>query len=136
MLHLDIITPEKVTFSDSVSSVVVPGADGIMEILPRHVALFSQLIDGEVKIKKTTGTDYLAIGGGFIEVKNDTVTILVTRAVYAEELQEQEIIRAKEAAEKALKEGVSEGERVAAQQLFRRSLVDMQVLRRRKKHIV
>ena len=136
MLHLDIITPEKVTFSDSVSSVVVPGADGIMEILPRHVALFSQLIDGEVKIKKTTGTDYLAIGGGFIEVKNDTVTILVTRAVYAEELQEQEIIRAKEAAEKALKEGVSEGERVAAQQLFRRSFVDMQVLRRRKKHIV
>lgn len=136
MLHLEIITPERVAFSGEVDSVVVPGTAGTMEILPQHAAMFAQLDSGEVKIKKSSGETFMAIGGGFIEVKNNKVDVLVTRAVNADELNEQEILNAQKEAQKALESDVTAEERHAAQQLFRRSLVDMRILRKRKtKHL-
>lgn len=132
MLHLNIITPDRITFSDDVTMVTVPGTEGEMGILPRHQSIFAQLTEGEIKIQQGSKEEYLAIGGGFIEVHNNTVDILVTRAVYADELNEQEILKAQEQAKKALESDVSDLERHHAQQLFRRSLVDLKILRRRK----
>lgn len=134
-LHLEIITPERIAFSEDVDMVVAPGKMGVLGVLPRHEPLFAQLVEGELKIKKKGEDLYLAIGGGFMEITREKVTVLVTRAVHAKELNEAEIARAKKEAEEALKNKPTGRELVQAQALLRQSLVDMQLLRRRKHRI-
>lgn len=135
LLHLEIITPERIAYDEPVDMVVVPSVMGTLGILPRHIPLFAMLIEGELKIKKGNEDYYLAIGGGFIEVTREKVMILVTRAVKAHELNEQEILRAKKEAEEALKSKPAGKDLVLAQAMLRQSLVDMRILRRRKTHV-
>lgn len=130
--HLEIITPDRIAYTDEVEMVVVPSSLGTIGILPRHIPLFAQLNEGELKIKKGTEEIYLVIGGGFIEVTKSKVSILVTRAVHARELNEQEILKARREAEEALKRKPIGKELTAAQTLFRQSIIDLRLLRRRK----
>lgn len=132
-LKLEIITPEKTAFSEEVDMVTVPGTVGTLGILPKHIPLFAQLIEGELKIKRGADTYYLAIGGGFVEVTKTKVTVLVTRAVNAKELNEAEILKARKDAEVALKQKPSGQDLSVAQAMLRQSIVDMQILRRRKR---
>ncbi len=130
---LEIVTPERIAYSSQVDMVVAPGVKGAFGVLPRHMPLFSQLVEGEIKIKSGSDEIFLAVGGGFLEVTPEKVIVLVTRAVNARELNEQDILKAKKGAEEALKQKPTGKELVQARALLRQSLVDMQVLRRRKK---
>lgn len=131
--HLEIITPDRIAYQEDVNMVTVPGASGYMGILPHHVPLFSRLTHGEVKIVKGDEEIFLAIGGGFVEVTKEKVIVLVTKAAHADELNEQEILRAKEKAEEILREKPSREAIEYATQMLRGSLVDLEVLRRRKR---
>jgi ATP synthase F1 subcomplex epsilon subunit len=51
-IHLDILTPEKTVFSDSIETVTAPGSLGEFGVLPGHAALVTTLETGEVVIKK------------------------------------------------------------------------------------
>lgn len=133
-LNLEIITPSKVSYTDTVDEVVVPGVDGQMGILPHHVPIFAKLAPGEIKIVKGSDEVFMAIGGGFIEVTLKKVIILVTRAVHADELNEEEIEKAKQEAEKILKEKPEDQAAVeSAQAAFHRALLDLKVLRKRRR---
>lgn len=134
-LHLEIVTPERIAYADEVDMVEVPGADGVLGILPGHVPLFAQLIEGELVIKKREQEFYLALGGGFIEVTKAKVTILVTRAVHADELNEAEILKAKQAAEEALKHPMSETDYQSAQLMLRKSLLDLRIINRKRRMV-
>lgn len=130
--QLEIITPERLAYKDEVEMVTAPTARGIVGILAHHVPLFSRLTEGEVKVTKGNEQYYLAIGGGFMEVTRDRVSILVTRAVHARELNEAEIKKAESRAQEALKRGIKGEELQEAQSLLRRSLLEMKVLRRKR----
>lgn len=132
MFRLDIITPEHLAFSKDVDMVVAPSTSGTIGILPNHTPLFAQLTEGEVKIKKGKEEYFLSIGGGFIEVAVKKTTILVTRAVHAEKLNEKEILEAKKSAEEALKQKPTGATLETARTLLRSSLVDLKVLRHRR----
>ena len=99
---LEIITPERIVYSDQVDQITATSADGVIGILPHHVPLFTRLIEGEVKITKKNEDAYLAIGGGFLEVTPLKVILLVTDALHAHEINEQEVISAKKRAEETL----------------------------------
>ncbi len=129
---LEIITPERKVFSQEVESVVVPTSRGATGVLAHHAALFSSLVEGEIKIAASGKEYFLAIGGGFMEVRKTAVSILVSRAYHADELNEAEIKRAKEAAREAIKKGIKGEELAVAQAVLRRSLLEERVLRRRK----
>lgn len=131
-LYLEIITPDRIAYTDDVDMVVVPSTMGTIGILPRHIPLFAQLTEGELKIRKGNEEFFLAIGGGFLEVTKAKVSILVTRAIHARELNEQEILKAKKEAEEALTRKPSGKELIAVQTLYRQSLIDLRLLRRRK----
>lgn len=134
MIQLSVISPQRVAYSAEIVQVTVPGADGQLTILPQHTPLFAQLVEGELKvIPKEDEPLYMAIGGGFIEVLNDKVNILVTRAVHETELNEEEIRKAKEQAEQVLKQAPSIEERRAATALLHSRLTDLKVLRRRRR---
>lgn len=127
---LEIITPDRAAYTDTVNAVSVPTPNGSIGVLPKHVGLFTVLSDGEIKITVGAKELYLAIGGGFMEVGKDKVSILVSRAVHADELNERAIKEAQERARDILSRKVKGEELVAAQAVLRRSILEMKVIRR------
>ena len=95
---LDIVTPDRTAYTDTVSAVSVPTPNGTIGVLPKHVGLFTVLGEGEIKISTGSKDIFLAIGGGFMEVTREKVSILVSRAVHADELNEKAILEAQAAA--------------------------------------
>jgi F-type H+-transporting ATPase subunit epsilon len=129
--HLDIITPERSVFSEDISSVVVPTVNGQIGVLAGHEPLFSSLTQGEIKVSIGNKEYFLAIGEGFMEVNKTGVSILVTRAFHAHELNEAEIKKAQIAAREALSKPIQGLDRAAAMAILRRSMLELKVLRRR-----
>jgi F-type H+-transporting ATPase subunit epsilon len=81
-MNLEILTPEKKLFSDDVYGVQLPGAGGSFEILDKHAPLVSALNKGVVKVlneKQGGNISQFSISGGFVEVLNNRVTVLVER---------------------------------------------------------
>ncbi len=130
---LTVITPERQAYSDTVEAISVPTYLGTVGVLAHHMPLFAALTEGEVKITKGTKEHYLAIGGGFMEVAGNTVNILVSRALHADELNESEIRKAQEHAKTLLSQKVRGEEYRTAQAILRRSLLEITVLRRHKR---
>lgn len=132
-ISLEIVTPERIAYTESnVEAINVPGTMGYLGILPDHTPLFTRLTEGEVKIIVKGEEIYLAIGGGFLEINHNKATILVTRAVHAKELNEKEILEAQKRAFELLKTKPEGDILFEAQNLYRRSLIDLKVLRRKR----
>ena len=130
MFLLEIITPLRVAYSDTVDMVTAPSASGIIGVLTHHTPLFTRLIEGEIKITNGKDEKYLAIGGGFMEVTKDRVSVLVSQAVHAHELNEEEIKKAQERAKQALAQNIKGSEFIEAQGLLRRSSLELKLLQR------
>lgn len=78
MLHVEIYTPEKTVFKGEAAAVQMPGINGLFEVLKGHAPLISALSDGKVRIKDANENENkYTIKGGFVEVLNDHISILV-----------------------------------------------------------
>ncbi|MEK7577410.1 MAG: ATP synthase F1 subunit epsilon [Patescibacteria group bacterium] len=130
--QFDIITPQRKAFSDAVNSVSVPTSNGTIGVLSRHEELFTALTEGEVKVTMGTKEFFLSIGGGFMEVRDGVVTVLVSRAVHADEINEQEIKKAIEMASQLIARKSAQDERATALAMLRRSMLDLKVSHRRR----
>src|SRR3989338_515301 len=98
-LHFEITTPERTVYKSEVDQVTVPTAMGEITVLPNHIPLVSQLVSGELVIKKGSEKIHLAVSGGFVEVRQGNhVVILADTAERAEEI---DVARAEEARERA-----------------------------------
>jgi F-type H+-transporting ATPase subunit epsilon len=126
-----IITPDRKVFSEDVESVSVPTHQGTITILPHHAALFTSLVEGEVKVTTGKKEYFLAIGGGFMEVTNKEVSILVSRAYHADELNEKEIHAAEKAARDVLSNAKAGADRQRALAQLRRSTLELKVFKRK-----
>ena len=102
MLKLEIVTPEKKVFDDSVDSVTVPTASGEAGILPNHAPLVSALKPGILSYSNKGIVDKLAVSGGFVEVSSNKVSILTDSAQAPGEIDAAAARADREAAEKAL----------------------------------
>ena len=98
-LHLEIVTPEKKIFSDTVGNVYLPGADGELGILDGHAALVTALRPGELRYEKNGQTVFMAIGTGFAEVTEHRVNVLTDLAAEAEQIDETKVEEAMRRAE-------------------------------------
>jgi len=87
-LQLDIVTPEKKIFSDTVDNVYLPGADGEMGILPQHAGLVTALRPGELRYLYNGKVEKLAIGSGFAEITQTKVVVLTDMALGEAEIDE------------------------------------------------
>jgi len=81
-MNLEILTPEKKLFSGEVYGVQMPGISGSFEVLEKHAPLVSALKPGRVKVLKDKQNHVVNfdIQGGFVEVLNNKVTVLVEGA--------------------------------------------------------
>jgi F-type H+-transporting ATPase subunit epsilon len=131
-LQLEIVTPERLAYSDTVDSVVLPGSEGEMGILPHHAPLLATLGVGELRIRKGGEEEFFAIAGGFVQVRPDKVVVMAETADMASEINLEAAQQARREAEKALSEGFSEPADLArARAAMERALVRIRVAERR-----
>ena len=97
-IKLDIVTAERVVFSEEVDVVVAPGVEGQLGILPHHSPLMTILQPGELRVRKGRDEFPIAISGGFLEVRPDRIIVLADAAERAEEI---DLARAEEAKRRA-----------------------------------
>src|SRR2546426_5129435 len=94
-LRLEIVTPEAKTYSEDVDMVTLPGAEGEMGIYPNHVPLMTQIVSGEISVRKDGRDYFLAVGEGFAEITGTRVAILTDMAIKAENIDEAKAEEAK-----------------------------------------
>lgn len=101
-MHLEVVTPERVMLSEDVDMFEARGTLGEFGVLPGHVTFLTTVEPGEVRILDEGRIRYLATGGGFAEVVNDQITLLLSSAEFPEEIDVERAYRAKQRAEEAL----------------------------------
>lgn len=132
MLRLEIVTPEAKTYSDDVDSVVIPGIDGELGVLPMHAPVMTLLEPGELRVLKSGQELRLAVGEGFVEITPEKVAVLTDMAVKESDIDESAAQEAIRRAEQAMSgEKLSNEEYAANNAALLRSLALIKVKRRR-----
>ncbi len=121
-LKLEIVTPEGVTASEEVDMVTLPGVEGEMGIYPQHVPLVTELVPGEITVRRGGHDYYLAVGPGFVEITGERVAVLTDMALKADDLDEAKAEEARQAAEARLKERLGEADALAMNAAVVRSI--------------
>jgi F-type H+-transporting ATPase subunit epsilon len=132
-IKLDIVTAEKLVFSESVDMVMAPGIDGELGILPHHAPLMTLLQPGELRVKKGTEEIALAVTGGFLEVRPDHIIVLADAAEKAEEIDAARAEAARKRAQDRLSQSSSDTDKARAESALRRAIIRLQVVEKRKK---
>jgi F-type H+-transporting ATPase subunit epsilon len=130
-LKLEIVTPAGKVYSEDVELVTLPGVAGQMGIYPQHVPLITQMVPGELIVRKDGRDLFIATGGGLIEVTAGRVAILTDLAIPADRIDEAKAEEARQRAEARLREKLSDEEVASVNASLARSLAQLRVKRRR-----
>jgi F-type H+-transporting ATPase subunit epsilon len=131
-LKLEIVTPEAKIFSQDVEIVYVPGVDGELGILPKHIPLMTMIKPGELKVTSNGHDTYMAVGEGFVEVTGESVTVLTDMAIEEQAIDETVAEAAVKRAQEALRgEHLGAEEVASVQAALQKSLAQLHVKRRR-----
>lgn len=129
-LKLEIVTPDAKTYSEDVEMVTLPGSEGEMGIYPQHVPLLTQIVPGEVIVRKDGREYFLAVGEGFVEITGERVAIMTDMAIRAENIDETKAEEARRRAEARLAEQVDDEESAMVSAALAHSLAQLKVKRR------
>lgn len=132
-LKFEIVSAERVVYSDDVDIVIAPGIEGQLGILPSHAPLLTTLQPGELVVRKEGEETAMFVSGGFLEVMQNRVTVLADVAERAEEIDIARAEEAKRRAEERLRLRPPEMDLAAAEAALRRALVRLKIAERRKK---
>jgi len=131
-LKLEIVTPDSKTYCEDVEMVTLPGVDGEMGIYPQHVPVLTQIVPGEIAIRKDGHDQFLAVGEGFVEITGDRVAIMTDMAILADNIDEAKAEEARRRAEAKLSERLDDEEAAIVNAALAHSLVLLKVKRRPK----
>ncbi len=127
-LRFELATPTRLVVSEDVEEVVAPGTEGYFGVLPGHVPFLTSLQSGEVSYRVGRDEQYLAVSGGFAEVRGDRVIVLAENAERPEEIDRERAERARQRAERRLAGKTAEEiDYTRAVAAFSRALVRLQV---------
>src|SRR5437879_13188213 len=107
-LTLEIATPTRLVVAQTVDEIVIPGSQGYFGVLPGHAPFLTTLGIGELMYRVGRDEHYLAVSGGFAEVRNDKVIVLADTAERPEEIDRARAERSRERAERRLAGRVEE----------------------------
>ena len=130
---LEIVTAERMVFSDEVTAVLAWGVEGQLGILPHHAPLMTMLQPGDLMIRKDREEEYLALSGGFLEVRPDKVIILADACERADEVDVARAEEAKKRAQETMKAAPLSVDAASAEAALRRSLARLKVAERRRR---
>ena len=129
-LRLEIVTPEGTVYSEDVEMVTLPGVEGQMGVLPQHVPLMTQMVPGEMIVRKD-GRDLFVAWRRARRSHRHRVSILTDMAIAADNIDEAKAEEARQRAEARLREKLSAEEVASVNAALARSLAQLRVKRRR-----
>ena len=132
-IKLDIVTAEKLVYSDEVNLLVAPGVEGELGILPHHAFLMTMLQAGELRIKKAGEEISMAISGGFLEVRPDRVIVLADSAERETDIDLARAEEAKKRAQERLKHPIPGIDVGRAEAALHRSVARLKVADKRRR---
>src|SRR3972149_3237948 len=133
-LKVDIVTAERLVYSEEgVERLIVPGVEGELGVLTLHAPLLTMIQPGVLRIVKGNDEVEMAITGGFIEVRQNRVTILADAAERAEEIDTVRAEEARRRAQRQLEEREADMDRARAEASLARALVRLKVAERRRR---
>ncbi|MFO7579962.1 F0F1 ATP synthase subunit epsilon [Nitrosomonas halophila] len=116
VFHLDIVSAEESIYSGPAEFIVAPALMGEVGIYPQHTPMLTRIKSGMVRVKAPLkDNEEVYVSGGMLEVQPDVVTILADTAVRGKDLDEAKALEAKQRAEEAMKNKLSEIEYARAQ---------------------
>ena len=129
-LTLEIVTPAAVVYSAAVQMVTLPAVDGQIGILPRHVALLTRIVPGEIIVRRDGHDEFLAVGEGLVDITAHRVAIVTDMAIAAENIDAARVEAARQRAEARLRDAISDAEVATVNASLARSLAQLRVKRR------
>ena len=110
-MHVEVVTAERELYNGEADMVIAPGTEGELGILPRHAALLTTLKVGELVVKLSGAEEPFFVSGGFLEVSDNSVTVLAETAEHAEEIDQARAEEARRRAQELLAQSQSDNER-------------------------
>ncbi len=105
-IRCEIVSQDRMVYSGDAEMVLLPGAEGMMGILPHHTPVLTVIQYGIITVKERGQEQYFTVAGGIAEVQPDQITILADAAENVAEIDTQRAQEAKQRAEEILKKGV------------------------------
>ena len=118
-------------YSEDVHMVTLPAMEGQIGVYPQHVPLMTQIVPGEIIVRKDGHESFLAVGEGLVDVTGDRVAIVTDMAVAAESIDEAKVEEARQRAAARLRDKLSDEEVATVNASLARSLAQLKVKRRR-----
>ena len=131
--RLEIVTAERMVYSDDVTALIAWGVEGQLGILPHHAPLMTMLQPGDLLIRKDKEEEILAVSGGFIEVRPDKVIVLADACERADEIDIARAEEAKKRAQETMKAAPLTADAATAEAALRRSLARLKAAERRRR---
>jgi len=131
-LALEIVTPDATVFSGDVEMVTLEAAEGQLGVLPLHVPLLTQVIPGEMIVRRNGRDQFLAVGEGLALITGTRVAIVTDMAAAADSIDEAKAEEARLRAAARLRDKVSDEEVASVNSSLARSLAQLKVKRRRR----
>ena len=135
MINISFISQEKTLFEGEAKMVVMDGQEGQLGIVKGHSPLLAILKPGPVRMIQDSGEEVFFTNGGFAEVQPESITILVDSAVRADDLDEAKILKAKEEAEKLLKDKKDQKDFAEVSSQLNQSLSQLRAIEALKKNV-
>ncbi len=121
-VQLDITTPRRVVYSNEIDMLIARAIDGNIGIMPGHTPLVTALENSVVRVKNNDEEIPIPISDGFLEVKPDKINLIVRTAELPEEIDLQRAEKAKERAERRLREEKSKLDQARAEAALDRAV--------------
>ncbi|MEK7534363.1 MAG: ATP synthase F1 subunit epsilon [Patescibacteria group bacterium] len=134
-LLLEIITPEKIVFRDEIDEAIAPTVNGEITILPHHIGLITQVVPGELIIKKNNKNQSIAVTEGFLEVSDNRISILANYAINAENINVAKAEEAKKRAEHLMQEKTTDRDFRIAEGELRKAILELKIANKHRKRI-
>ena len=135
MINISFISQETTLFEGEAKMVVMDGQEGQLGIVKGHSPLLAVLKPGPVRMIQEEGEEVFFTNGGFAEVQPENITILVDSAVRADDLDESKILKAKEEAEKLLKDKKDQKDFAEVSSQLTQSLSQLRTIEALKKNV-
>jgi len=129
-IRLEVVTPDATVYSEDVDMVTLTGVEGQMGVQPQHVRLMTQLVPGELIVRKGGHDEFMAVGEGLVEITNERVSIVTNMAIAMDKIDEAAAEEARQRAAARLREKLSSEEVASVNASLARSLAQLHVKRR------
>jgi len=131
-LTLEIVTPAAIVYSQDVEMVTLPAVEEQLGIFPHHVPLLTRVTPGELIVRRNGVEEFLAVGGGLVEITGASVSIVTDMAVAVKDIDEAKAEEARQRAAARLRDKLADEEVATVNATLARALAQLKVKRRQR----